>query len=99
MSTAPEFYTDQSNIGIGPYGAALVFGASVLPPAGPESAQSVPVVTVRMSVEHLKVFAYVLKRTVMQYEREMKISVDLPDKTLESVHVSRDDWRRFWSGE
>ena len=53
---APDIYADQMGIQLGAYGCAITFALSN---AGHEAKGAVPVATVRLSLEHLKVMAYI----------------------------------------
>lgn len=59
-----------------------------------------PVITdvgsVRFSLEHLKVMAFVLKRQTDEIERQLGISIPVAFPLLNSLHISPEDWQAFW---
>jgi len=92
----PDYYVDQFNMAIGPYGCALIFGLMRPGPPSEGGPRQVPVATVRMSLEHLKAMAYVIHRQVTKYQSEFNVQVHIPEKALESLNTTKDEWRRFW---
>ena len=98
-ATPPDVYADQFQITLGPYGATLGFQLSKpTPPVPGTTPQADRVVTVRMSLEHLKVMAFLLTRHLRQYQREAGITVPLPGEVLNSLRIGREDWDAFWGG-
>jgi hypothetical protein len=97
MSDAPvDVYADQIALSIGPFGCALNFGVSLrMPPPGGGAAGN-QVATVRMSLEHLKVMAFLLRRQLIQYEREQAIRIQVPMDVLNQLRIGREDWQECW---
>ncbi|MDP2735277.1 MAG: hypothetical protein Q8P12_03650 [bacterium] len=100
MPESPEskdVYCDGFQMNVGPYGVTLNFSLSnAVPPAPGISPQSDRVATVRMSLEHTKVMAFVLRRHLMKYERETNMSVQVPTGLLNSLQISPEDWQSSW---
>jgi hypothetical protein len=88
----PEYYADQFGLAVGPYGCAMSFGLS-----DPHGAPGQPIVSVRTSLEHLKVIAFLIHKQILIYQSELNVDVPLPDKALESIKTTREEWLRFWS--
>jgi hypothetical protein len=63
---APEYYADQLQIGMSPWGFIFQFG--LLSEGGPR-----PVATVRMSPQHAKVMGLILKRVLAEWEERMGV--------------------------
>jgi hypothetical protein len=100
MGDAVDIYTDQVGINLGPFGCALNFAISPsLPPAGGGMAPGQPVATVRMSLEHLKLMVFLLRRQLLQYERASGIEVPLPSDVLNQLRIGREDWNECWKRE
>jgi len=97
MPDAPvDVYADQIALNLGPFGCTLNFGASLpIPPAGGGAAGN-PVATVRMSLEHLKVVAFLFRRQLIQYEREQGVRVQIPMDVLNQLRIGREDWQECW---
>jgi hypothetical protein len=91
----PQIYTDQVGMALGPYGCALTFGLTH-PASLSAEEPALPVASVRMSLEHAKALAYIIHRQITMYQTNFGVRVDLPDKALESLNISRDEWQRFW---
>jgi hypothetical protein len=91
--SAPDIYADQFNMAVSPYGVALTF---MLTPSNPTPIQvptGDPKAVVRMSLEHAKVMAMVLRRSIKQYELEtLGDPVRVPRAILAQLKLSEDDW-------
>lgn len=72
------------------------FGASLaLPPAG-GGAPGQPVATVRMSLEHMKLLSFLLRRQLLQFERESGVHIQIPSDVLNQLRIGREDWQECW---
>jgi hypothetical protein len=96
MADHPDIYTDGVSLNIGPFGCILNFGLSpaVAPAAAGTMAQ--PVGTVRMSLEHLKIMAFLLRRQLRDYERQSGVEVPIPIDVLNQLRIGREDWDECW---
>lgn len=94
MADAPDYYSDQLTMTIGPFGVALTFGRSPnIAPAVPGQAQPETQAVVRMSLEHLKVMAMIIRRNLKQYELEaLGDPIRLPRDVLRQLRLTDDDW-------
>ena len=91
MPDIPEFYVDQFRMNVNPYGAALTFGlASPNPTTG--QSQVNDTVLLRMSLEHMKVMAIILKKNLKTYEEQMQAPINLPRAILNQMGLSQEDW-------
>jgi hypothetical protein len=52
-----------------------------------------------MSLEHLKLMVFLLRRQLLQYERASGIEVPLPGDVLNQLRIGREDWNECWKGE
>ena len=97
MPEPMDVYADQISINVGPFGCALNFSLSAsLPPAGGGVMPGSPVGTVRMSLEHLKLMAFMLRRQLIQYERGAGVQVPVPQDVLNQLRIGREDWNECW---
>src|SRR3990172_12338566 len=97
MPEPSDVYSDGFQMNVGPYGVTLNFNLSgAMPPAPGSAPQADRVATVRMSLEHTKVMAFVLRRHLMKYERETGGSVEVPAGLLNSLQISPEDWQSAW---
>jgi hypothetical protein len=95
-----DVYSDQFQVNLGPYGCTLNFMlSSATPPAPGSVPQAERMATIRMSLQHLKVVAFVLRRQILLVERETGVKTDIPMQVLNSVQISREDWDAFWKGD
>ena len=96
MPDVPDIYTDGVSLNISPFGCLLNFGLSpaVAPAAAGGMAQ--PVATVRMSLEHLKIMAFLLRRQLRDYERQAGVEVAIPGDVLNQLRIGREDWEECW---
>lgn len=87
----PEFYIDQFRVTLGPFGGVLTFGLSA-PDQGPGQAQhQQDLVRIRMSLEHIKIMAMILKRQMKSFE-EQAVPVNIPRQVYNGLGLSPEDW-------
>ena len=92
-----DVYADQIGINIAPFGCALNFLLSPsTPPAGGAPAAGTAVVTVRTSLEHLKMMAFLLRRQLLQYEQSSGVQIAIPMDVLNALRIGREDWDECW---
>jgi len=90
MSEVPEFYADAVEINLTmPWTVALTFA---LRSTDAERKPS-PVARIRMSPEHAKVTAMILRRQLKRYEKESGSEISLPADVYSKLGlVSFEDW-------
>ena len=99
MSEPPmDVYVDQFVVTPGPYGAALSFSRNAAHPAGLTPAAPEPVITLRLSVEHLKVLSFLIRRQVKRLEEVHGVVYPVPRNTLAASDIPAEDWEFFWKG-
>jgi len=97
MSETIDVYCDQFQIGIGPFGAIMTFKASNPEPPAPGSPpQAESLANIRTSMAHLKVMAFVIRRSVLEYEQGSGITVGVPIQVLNAMKISSEDWDSLW---
>lgn len=98
MPEIPDIYADGVGLQLGPFGCSLNFSISPAMPS-PGSAPGQPAATIRMSLEHLKLMAFLLHRQLREYERGTGVKVDVPRDVLNQLRVGREDWEEFWRSD
>jgi hypothetical protein len=94
-----DVYADQVGINVGAFGCTLNFGVSLaVPPAGGVGAGQ-RVATVRMSLEHMKLMTFLLRRQLLQFERESGVRVPIPRDVLNQLRIGPEDWEGCWRDE
>lgn len=97
MAEPLDVYCDQFQVNTNPYGSALNFFASPpAPPAPGVAPQSERLVTVRMSLEHLKLMTFMLHRQIKQHEGGLGITIPVPVQVLNALQIGPEDWTAFW---
>ena len=97
MAEPIDVYSDSFQLNTGPYGATLNFMLSPsTPPAPGKTPQPETLATIRMSLEHLKLMTFVLRRQVMQVEQRNGVNIQVPTQVLNSLGISPDDWDSLW---
>ena len=91
MADPVDVYADQVAVQLGPFGCALNFSISS-PLAGPAGTPGQLVATVRMSLEHLKLMTFLLRRQLMQFEQTSGVQVQIPADVLNQLRIGREDW-------
>jgi hypothetical protein len=98
MADARDVYADQFQVHLSPYGVTLNFFLTTpLPPSGPgPEPPSDRVATIRTSLEHAKVIAYLLYRQLVDYEVQSGVRVMVPGDVLNGLGIGPEDWDSFW---
>ena len=96
MADTPDIYTDGVSLNIGPFGCILNFGLSPAAAQGGAGAMAQPVCTVRMSLEHLKIMSFLMRRQLKEYERQSGVEVAIPADVLNQLRIGREDWEECW---
>jgi hypothetical protein len=97
MTEAIDVYADQVGVNLGPFGCALNFAVSApLPAPGGAVVSGQPIATVRMSLEHLKLMVFLLRRQLKEYERGSGVQIAIPQDVLNQLRVGREDWNECW---
>jgi hypothetical protein len=87
----PVVYSDGIQIGVSPFTVTL--GFTLAPQAQPGTQVATPVATVRMSLEHAKVMAIILRRQLKQFEEQLGTEIPLPAQVYQQLGVSpKEDW-------
>jgi hypothetical protein len=88
--SVPELYADGVQVGLGPFGAILSF---TIQPAHGAGTAPVRVCNMRMSVEHAKVMAILLKKQLKVYEQQLGQDIPLHPQLYTQLGISRqEDW-------
>jgi hypothetical protein len=97
MSEALDVYSDSFQLNTNPYGASLNFFISPsMPPPPGTPPQPRLLATVRMSLEHLKLMAFMLRRQVMHHEQQTGSDIQVPVQVLNALGIGKEDWESFW---
>lgn len=98
-SNAFDHYADQFVVTITPFGANLSFGVREAHPSGSRAPQATTLGTIRMSVEHLKLMTYILRRQVLNVEKEAGVKADVSPQVLNQMGIHLEDWEGFWRSD
>ena len=97
MPESIDVYTDQVGVNLSPFGCALNFAVSVpLPSPGGVATPGHPLATIRMSLEHLKLMVFLLRRQVKEFERSAAMQIPIPSDVLNQLRIGREDWDECW---
>jgi hypothetical protein len=88
----PEFYVDQFRITLGAYGAAVTFGITAPHPTPGQVQPSRDLVRLRMSLEHVKIMAMILKRQAKAFEEQTGAAISIPRAVYNGLGLSQEDW-------
>ena len=92
-----DIYSDSFGLNTGPYGCTLNFMLSPsTPPVPGKAPQHETLATIRMSLEHLKLMTFVLRRQIMLHEQQTGVNIQVPTQVLNSLSISPDDWDSLW---
>ena len=87
----PEAYSDGVQVGLSPFTALLSF--TMQPTGQTGTMPPVRVATIRMSLEHAKVMAIIMRRQIKAFEDQMGEPITLHPQLYQQLGISRhDDW-------
>lgn len=87
----PELYCDGAQVGISPFTAIF---SLTMQPAGQTGAMApIKVANLRMSLEHAKVMAIVLRKQLKSFEEQMGAEIPLAPALYQQLGLSKqEDW-------
>ncbi len=88
----PEFYADNVQLSMTPYTTALSFSLSPPHPMPGQMAMPKPQCIIRMSPEHAKILALLLRGHIKGWERDMGVDIQIPHQVYNQVGISPEDW-------
>lgn len=89
----PDIYVDQLRMTVGVFGVNMTFGLSEPHPTqGGMPRASDEKVRLRMSPQHAKIMAMLLKRQLKTYERDTGTVIQLPANVYTGLGVAEEDW-------
>lgn len=86
-----EYFSDVFWTALTPWSASVTFGLRMAHP----NEKDTPTVRVRMPLQQAKALAVILLRAVRRYESDANVTIELPDKLLESLGIPPEDWKRL----
>jgi hypothetical protein len=90
-------YVDQYVMSANAYGVSMNFQKSSPKPISPGSNPVMSEIgTIRMSLEHFKILAYLLKKQVNDIEAQLGIEIPLPVQLMGLLKIAPEDWQTFW---
>ena len=92
MDQDPEpIYTDGVQVGCAPFTIALIFTVSASPARGAQPPQTVA--DLRMSPEHAKVMAMILRRQLKDFEEQLGRPIPVHPQVMKQLGLSpTEDW-------
>jgi hypothetical protein len=88
----PEFYVDQFTVSLGAFGGAMTFGLTAPHPAPGQMQPPKDIVRLRMSLEHAKIMAMILRRQVKAFEEQFGVPINIPRQVYNGLGISQEDW-------
>ena len=87
----PDVYADQFIVTSGVWGVAMSFLKSPPHPSPGQAPQPEPQAVVRMSLQHAKIVAMILRRQLRNWERE-NVEITIPHGVYNDLGLSPEDW-------
>ena len=89
----PDLYIDQFRVTLGVFGVNMTFGLSEPHPiTGGVPPATTDIVRLRMSLEHAKTVAMLLRKQLKMYEEQNGFDIKLPAGVYTSLGVAEEDW-------
>ena len=92
-----DAYTDAFKVTVTPFGANLSFQLREAHPTPHEAPKLETLGTVRMSVEHLKLMAVMIRNQIRRSEEQTGITFQVPTNVLTQLGIPPEDWTAFWN--
>ena len=96
MTEPFDVYSDAFLVTITPFGANLSFEMHEAHPSPNALVPTRRLGTVRMSLEHLKVMAMMLRNQVRKAESQSGVKYEVDTRVLSQLGIAREDWDSFW---
>lgn len=90
--SVPDVYADQFLVSVNVWGIALSFLKGPAHPSPGQTPQGDMQATIRMSLEHAKATAMILRKQLKQYERESGTEIVIPNAVFNAMGLSAEDW-------
>ena len=88
----PDLYADAFQVTITAFGGNLTFSRREAHPVATRQQVLKELVTVRMSVEHLKVMTMMLRRQVKEYEEHVGSPIRMAPELYQQLGIAEEDW-------
>ena len=89
----PDIYVDNMQITTGVYGVNITFGLTDPHPAsGAMPKQPKEMVRVRMSLQHAKIVAMLLRQNLKNFEYSTGTTIQIPQNVFAGLGVAAEDW-------
>lgn len=90
----PDFYADRMRLTVTVFGVNISFGLGNPHPERDNSdlVDVLELVRVRMSLEHAKIMAMILKKQIKIYESQNETEVAIPKQILEALDLKNEKW-------
>lgn len=91
----PDFYADRMRLTVTVFGVNITFGLGNPHPEQDNSGDLIDVlelVRIRMSLEHAKITAMILKKQIKLYEQQNDTEVAIPKQVLEALGLQEENW-------
>jgi len=92
-NTIPEFFVDAVRFTANPFGVSFTFGVNTPHPSPGKVTPAKDSLVLRMSLEHAKVLAMMLRRNLKHYEQENHLEIPLPTQLYTQLGIAREDWQ------
>jgi hypothetical protein len=87
----PDIYADQFIMTTSIWGVAMSFLKSPPHPSPGQAPQAAPQAIIRMSLEHTKIIAMLLRQQLKNWERE-NVGIAIPHSVYNGLGLSEEDW-------
>lgn len=92
-----DVYVDTYQVTTNPYAATINFNLSDAMPAAPGAPpRTTHVGSIRLSLENMKLLAFLLYRQVRQHEQALGVNIQVPQQVLNALQIGAEDWRGIW---
>lgn len=92
-----DIYVDSYQVSTNPYAGTINFMLSDPFPVAPGNPpKSVPLASVRLSLENMKLLAFLLYRQIKLHEENLGVNIQVPLQVLNALQVGAEDWKTFW---
>ena len=97
MADPLDVYVDSYQVSTNPWAGTINFMLSSATPGAPGAPpRHEHLVSVRLSLENMKLLSFLLLRQLMQHEQNLGVNIQVPLQVLNQLQIGAEDWQTFW---
>jgi hypothetical protein len=92
-----DIYVDTYQVSMNPYAGTInLMLTDAMPSAPGTPPKSLHVGSIRLSLENIKLLAFLLYRQIKQHEQNLGVNIQVPQQVLNALQIGAEDWQAIW---